>query len=289
MYCCLYYVRTIWLWELDVTYEQSFWLCENRFRRNEKWVQRSALNKEDKNWKMYIYIYILLQSHWLVMDNLSVANVPSVHFLPNKLAQAGLFLIYSWFTLCEHLTQYPDHGCFMVFPISFRYPALGYACILAQHFWFALWLSQTLAEWWVGGCGINWWSDVQDRRILSSFIVVSGSQSCAPSSDQWALESSMTTRMNSICRFCMIVKWPSHMLLTQRSYMFIPCPVHLVLRPTAKLAYDMGRGSQSRVWYSTNKGEIQTLNIAINQTKQGFRKMPLWGIGMQACKNSVIK
>jgi len=51
----------------------------------------------------------------------------------------------------------------------------------------------------------------------------------------------------------------------------------------AKLAYDTGRGSQSRVWYSPNKGEIQTLNITINHTKQGCPKMPLRGLGVQAC------
>jgi len=79
------------------------------------------------------------------------------------------------------------------------------------------------------------------------------------------------------------------MLLAQRSYVFVPCPVHLALRPTAKLAYDMGRGSQSRVWYSTNKGEIQTLNITINQTKQGCPKMPLRGLGVQACNNWSMK
>jgi len=31
-----------------ITYVQSLSLCENRFKRNEKWVQRSAMNTEDK-------------------------------------------------------------------------------------------------------------------------------------------------------------------------------------------------------------------------------------------------
>jgi len=48
------------------------------------------------------------------------------------------------------------------------------------------------------------------------------------------------------------------MLLVQRSYVFVPCPVHLGLRPTAKLACDRGEvhsaeyGTVPTVWYSTN-------------------------------------
>jgi len=72
--------------------------------------------------------------------------------------------------------------------------------------------------------------------------------------------------------------------MLKKIYMLVPCPMHLALRPTAKLAYDTGRGSQCRVWYSTKKGVMQTLNITMNQTKQVCPKMPLWGswcAGMQ--------
>ena len=37
-----------------------------------------------------------------------------------------------------------------------------------------------------------------------------------------------------------VVNQSSHMLLIQRSYVFVPCPVHQALRPMAKLACDMG-------------------------------------------------
>ena len=74
------------------------------------------------------------------------------------------------------------------------------------------------------------------------------------------------------------------MLLVQRSYVFVPCPVHLALRPTPKLACDTGRGSQFRVSYSANS-VIYMLNITITQTKHGCLKTPLWGLGVQSCNN----
>jgi len=53
----------------------------------------------------------------------------------------------------------------------------------------------------------------------------------------------------------------------------------------AKLACDTGRGSQCRVWYSTNKGVTQKLNtsITINQAKRVPQNFPVgsWCAVMQ--------
>jgi hypothetical protein len=44
-----------------VTYQQSLSRCENRGKRNKKWVQRSALNKDDKKaGKCDIYIILFI-------------------------------------------------------------------------------------------------------------------------------------------------------------------------------------------------------------------------------------
>ena len=51
-------------------------------------------------------------------------------------------------------------------------------------------VSQALAEQWVGVCGIRWWSNVQDRRILSRFTVVLGCSLAprAPIGDNYSVE-----------------------------------------------------------------------------------------------------
>jgi len=48
----------------------------------------------------------------------------------------------------------------------------------------------------------------------------------------------------------------------------------LALRPTAKLTYDTGQGSQYRTCYSTDRDVIQTVNRTIDQQKRGVKSGP---------------
>jgi hypothetical protein len=80
------------------------------------------------------------------------------------------------------------------------------------------------------------------------------------------------------------------MLLTQRSRVFIPCPVHRALRPTAKLARDTGQGSRYKgIGMISSKGLVQEINITRNQPKEGCPKMSLQGLGVQVCSSCFSK
>jgi len=74
-------------------------------------------------------------------------------------------------------------------------------------------------------CGISWRSNVQNRRIQSRFNAVFGCSLAprAPIGESYSVECYSRIRRNT--RGCRVVNWSSHMLLAQRSCVFVPCPV----------------------------------------------------------------
>jgi len=56
------------------------------------------------------------------------------------------------------------------------------------------------------------------------------------------------------------------MLLAQRSYVLVPCPVRQRLRPMAELTRDTGQGSQFKAWYQQGSN-TRDKHIAITRAK----------------------
>jgi len=70
------------------------------------------------------------------------------------------------------------------------------------------------------------------------------------------------------------------MLLAQRSYVFVPCPVCQALRPTAKRALDTGQGfSVQDIIPTRDKYNNESSRIKMPQNV-------LRGLGVQACNTS---
>jgi len=74
------------------------------------------------------------------------------------------------------------------------------------------------------------------------------------------------------------------MLLTQRAYVFVPCPMHQVLKPTVKLAHDTGEIRSTRL--DINKGLIQEINIY--QSSKQNKYAPKCPFGVLVCRHATV-
>ena len=110
--------------------------------------------------------------------------------------------------------QSPQHWSSVCYACFKSFASWNYCCIPSP--------SRAVSR----SCGISWWSNVQDRRILSRFIVVSGCSLAPrfPIGESYSVECYSKNRQNT--QGCRVVNRSSHMLLAQRSYVFVPCSVH---------------------------------------------------------------
>jgi len=96
-------------------------------------------------------------------------------------------------------------------------------------------------------------------------------EASAPSSNSESYSVKFTVEVNTIHRVTGQIK---AVLLTQRSYVFEPCPVRPASKPTAILARDTRRGSQCKGMIP-NKGLIQRNMYNTKSTKIKGKAIPL--------------